>query len=235
VRDELRRALRSALTFNAPLSEERAAALVEALPIVPGQHVLDLGCGRGELLLRVVAARGGTTGTGVDLDAVDLARGRTSAVRRGLAERVDLVEDDITRFDDRGAVVLCVGASHAWGGAVGALEALRTHVEPGGTVLFGDGFWARDPSSRAHAVIGDLPDHDLLRVTAEAAGFRVDAFDTSTTSEWDAFERASWQGLEESQLECARELAAERRADYEEGYRGLLGFAWLRLAAPGVG
>ena len=59
MRDDFRRLAHAGLTFNAPLSEERASALVSALPISPGHHVLDLGCGWGELLLRILAAHPG--------------------------------------------------------------------------------------------------------------------------------------------------------------------------------
>jgi SAM-dependent methyltransferase len=229
VRDELRRALRSTMTFNAPLSEQRAAALVAALPIAPGHHVLDLGCGWGELLLRVVAAHPGTTGTGADLDRADLDRGRALAAARGLTDRVDLVEADITGFDDQGAVVICVGASHAWGGATGALAALRDHLEPGGVLLYGDAFWERPPSERALEVIGELPGGDDLTRAAASAGFRVESAANSTLAEWDAFEASSSAGLEVASLDGALELAAERRTDYEDGYRGSLGFAWLVL------
>ena len=65
--DDLRRLARDSLVFNAPLSEERAADLVERLALAPGGHVLDLGCGCAELLLRVVSAHPGTTGTGLAL------------------------------------------------------------------------------------------------------------------------------------------------------------------------
>ena len=66
MREDFRRLAHGGLTFNAPLSEGRASALVAALPISPGHHVLDLGCGWGELLLRILAAHTATTGTGVD-------------------------------------------------------------------------------------------------------------------------------------------------------------------------
>lgn len=229
MRDELRRASRAAMTFNAPLSEERAAGLVEMLAIAPAHHVLDLGSGWGELLLRVVAAHPGTTGTGVDLDRASLDRGRALAAARGLAERVEFAEADATTFDDRGAVVLCVGASHAWGSTAAALTALPAFVEPGGLVLFGDAFWAHPPSARALAVIGELPGWDDLLAAAEAAGFHVVAAEAATRSEWDAFEESSRAALGSSSLEGAAELAAQRRADYEAGYRDAIGFAWLVL------
>jgi cyclopropane fatty-acyl-phospholipid synthase-like methyltransferase len=231
VSEDLRRLARAALVFNAPLSEERAADLVERLVVAPGGHVLDLCCGRAELLLRVVAARPGTTGTGVDVDrpALDRARARAAALR--LLDRVDLVEADVTAFGDRGDVVLCVGAAHAWGGAAPALAALTGHLQPGGLLLLGDGFWAAEPGDEALGIFGDLPAGlDALAEAATRAGFRVVDAAASSQAEWDAFESGWRDGLLGSGRPEAVALARDRQREYERAYRGVLGFAWLVLA-----
>src|SRR5688572_21968215 len=92
---ELRALAQQGLVFNTPLSEEHAASLVLRLARPEG-HVLDLGCGWAELLLRVVASSQATRGTGVDLDRAALQRGRLAARQRGLAGRIELQEGDIT-------------------------------------------------------------------------------------------------------------------------------------------
>lgn len=229
MRDELRRMAQAGLRFNAPLSDERAAILVRGLPISPGHHVLDLGCGWGELMLRQLEAHPATTGTGVDTDRAALDRGRRLAAQRGLHERVEFVEAEASSFEDGGDVVLCVGSSHAFGGAAAALLAVRQRVHPGGRVLYGDSFWAQEPSQVARRVIGDLPGLDGLLALAAAAGFRVEDSDRSTAEEWDSFETGWRAGLESSSDPDALALAAERKRDYEAGYRGALGFAWLVL------
>jgi SAM-dependent methyltransferase len=161
--------------FDAPLSEERAVELVRRLVVAPGGHVLALGCGNAELLLRIVAAHPATTGTGVDRDRAALDRGRRRIAERGLLDRVDLVEADLAGFRDRADVVLCLDAERAWGGAEPALTALAGHVEPGGLVLLG----ARLPP-------GGL---DELAALAGAASFRVLDASTATPSEL-----AAWEG-----------------------------------------
>lgn len=229
MRDDLRRLAHARLTFNAPLSDERAAALLQTLPIAPGHHALDLCCGWGELLLRLVGAHPATTGTGVDSDRGVLDRGRRLAAQRGLLERIDFVEADAASFEERGDIVLCVGSSHAFGGAEAALRRLRERVQAGGRVLLGDAFWAQEPGPVARRAIGELPGFDELVGYARAAGLRVEHADRSSLAEWDAFEAGWRSGLEGSSDPDAIALAAERRREYEDGYRGSLGFAWLVL------
>jgi cyclopropane fatty-acyl-phospholipid synthase-like methyltransferase len=230
VRDDFRRLAHAGLTFNAPLSEERANALVSALPISPGHHVLDLGCGWGELLLRILAAHPATTGTGVDTDREALDRGVRAATRRGLHGRVEFVEAPAETFVDVADIVVSVGSSHAFGATSDALHWLRQSVTPGGRVLFGDGFWAAEPSAAAITTIGALPRLEELHAAAAAAGFRIERDEVSDLAEWDAFESGWRSGLEVSTDAEAVVFAAERRREYEDGYREAIGFTWLVLA-----
>lgn len=63
------------LTFHGPLSEARAAQLTSRLSQAAPATVLDIGCGWGELMLRVLEATPGADGLGLDLNAEDLTRG----------------------------------------------------------------------------------------------------------------------------------------------------------------
>jgi cyclopropane fatty-acyl-phospholipid synthase-like methyltransferase len=230
VRDDFRRLAHAGLTFNAPLSEERATDLVAALPISPGHHVLDLGCGWGELLLRILAAHPATTGTGVDTDKEALDRGVRAATQRGLHGRVEFIEAPAEAFVDVADIVVSIASSHAFGGTADALHWLRQSVTPGGLVLFGDGFWAAEPSAAALATIGRLPRREELQAAAATAGFRIERDEVSDQAEWDAFEAGWRSGLERSSDPEAVGFAAERRREYEDGYRGAIGFCWLVLA-----
>lgn len=229
----LRLLAHAGLTFNAPLSEERAAAIVRDLPLAPGRHVLDLCCGWGELLLRLVEAHPAATGTGVDNRRAHLARASAESVRRGLHERVELVEEDAAAFADHGDIVVCVGGAHAFGGTHGALEALADRLAPGGALLYGDAFWAvAEPSQAARDIFGDLETWDTLLEAVAGAGYIVDQADQATRDEWDTFEAAWAAGPLAADDEVIRASAQERIRQYHEIYRGVLGFAWLRLRHP---
>lgn len=128
------------LHWNTPLSLAHAALLGERLDLDDGMTLLDLGCGWGELLTRLVVQAGPTaTGVGVDTDGALLERGRRAAADRDLGDRVRFVNAPASEWTEPADRVLCIGAAHAWGATLDALDALGEYVGPGGRVLFGDG------------------------------------------------------------------------------------------------
>jgi cyclopropane fatty-acyl-phospholipid synthase-like methyltransferase len=131
------------LIWNTPLSAEHADRLLRHLDLPPGGRLLDLGCGWGELLLRAIARTPGSNGEGVETNRMELERGRDEANRRGLSGRVTFQERDASGFSGIYDRIICIGASHAWGGSTAALEAIEQLLNAGGRVLYGDGFWAK--------------------------------------------------------------------------------------------
>lgn len=216
------------IPFDAPLSDARASALVDELAVAPGGHVVDLGCGWAELLLRIVEAHPGTTGTGVDVDLGALNRGVREASFRGLHERVELIEGDATQFEDRADVVLCVGAAEQLGRASRALHLVAEILEPGGVALFADRIWNAPAGAVARAGLGELPVLDGLLALARAAGFRVTSYDVSSPAEWTAYADAWRAALAEAPV---RDPALE--ADVETHvscHGGTVGYVWLVLS-----
>ncbi|WP_285661487.1 SAM-dependent methyltransferase [Actinorhabdospora filicis] len=237
------------LVFHGPLSEARAASLITRLTAEPRPRtILDLGCGRGELMLRLLSALPDATGTGVDLHAPDLAAGAATASARGLGDRVRFLEESATNTEHGPAdLVLCLGSSHALtdleppAHTAAALVALRALVNPGGRVLLGESHWTRTPtldelahmwpdaSASEHGYLADLTD------AAVAAGFRVQWVETATLDEWDAFESAYLAACEvwlaSNEDEKLRERVTTQRSRYLRGYRGVMGQAYLTLVA----
>jgi SAM-dependent methyltransferase len=198
------------LTFHGPLSEARAARLVGRLTRTRPATVLDLGCGWGELMLRILAAAHGATGTGVDHSGADLARGRDNAVARGLASRASFVEESAVGTTRGPAdLVLCIGATHALSDAelpqstTDALPALRRLVNPGGRVLLGECFWEHPPTPAEIAAMwpgitaGNHYDLAGLTDRAISAGFRPEWIETASLEEWDDFESGFMADVEE--------------------------------------
>jgi SAM-dependent methyltransferase len=231
------------LTFNAPLSPERADRIATRLAGSGPADVLDVGCGWGELLLRVLSASPTCTGVGVDTDAALLERGRSNAAARGVGERVRFVEAGAAEHDAVGDVVICVGSSHAFGGIAEALHALHARVRPGGRLLLGEGTW--DPGAPADLGllpddIPELPDLAALVDLAVEAGFRPLYVETAGPDEWHSFESgylADWEEwlmthADHPDAGSVREQADAHRTRWLRGYRAGLGFAYLTLGVP---
>lgn len=240
------------LAHHGPLSPARATAIVGRLAVaVRGRDaptVLDVGCGWGELLLRLLAAVPDATGLGVDLNSDDLARGRWAAEERGLAGRVEFADRPVQDLTGRYDVVLCVGSSQALSTSLPeALAALRDLVAPGGCVLLGEGFWEAPPPPERLARMwpgasaADHPDLAGLVDAAVAAGFRPGWVETASRDEWDEFEsgyaadREEWLVAHPGHPEAAalRERLDAHRESWLHGYRGLLGMAYLTLLPEG--
>jgi SAM-dependent methyltransferase len=234
------------LQFNAPLSDARADALAETLAARRPARVLDIGCGWAELLLRIVAAAPAATGIGVDQDEPLLERGRANAVRRGIAERVQLIASDGSVPLDPGDVVVCIGSDHVFGDQAGALAALAPLVNPGGVLLFGTGYWQQPPTSEQAAAFGATPDElfDLAGLVERtvASGFRPLDIQTANEDEWNAFESGylrdweSWlvRNPQDGEAAQVRAKADTHRHGWLAGYRNVLGFAYLTLGRPSI-
>jgi SAM-dependent methyltransferase len=242
-RDELSRRAHAGHPVAAPVGPGAVDALLGELTPATGGRVLDLGCGAGEWLLRLLAGRPDLRGVGVDCSPLALDEARRRARELGVADRVGWVEGDGASWADGDVeVALCIGATHAFGGLSGTLRALRGHLAPGGQALLGDGFWERPPSHEAQAALeagpDDMPDLPGLVATAREHGFEVGYGHVSTLEEWDDYEW-SWTGslvrwaLHEAPSEDARNQALEaartHRDEWLRGYRGELGFATLVL------
>lgn len=241
------------LTFMTPLSEERAARLVRFLAGGRPGSVLDIGCGWGELLLRVLEAAPEAVGEGVDLDAVAIGQGQSLAAARGLADRADLRVDDALGLQGGWDAVICIGASQVWGAPVeqreplpyvAALEALRGLVVRGGRLVYGDGIWSRPPTAEAIAPLAGRDDEfrtlgEVVQLAAEA-GFAPMAVHEASLDEWDVFESgyaaayARWLADHDADHPDAAEvraLAERQRTAYFSGYREVLGLGYLELVA----
>ena len=244
--------LYESLTWLTPLSEERAARLVAFLSNPAPAEVLDMGCGWGELLLRVLTSAPQARGRGVDSASASIDRAREQALTRGLLDRAafDSMPGREARVRPADAVI-CIGASQIWGPPVedaqpldyaAALRALRALVLPGGRLVYGEAIWSATPHPAATAPLAGRDDEylsaDALRQQIRAAGFEVVDNDQASVQEWDVFEAGfrdrftRWLEAHDADHPAAEQVRRryeEQRAAYEEGYRGVLGMAYFCL------
>lgn len=177
-----------------PVPAAAIERLLDALELEPGAVCLDLGCGKGELLIRL-AERFGASGRGVDRDAAWVADGLEEAARRGVSITLESGEAAEWARDRGGArLAACVGVRPFGESLVDTLGGLRALVEPGGWILVGEGH-ERDEAS--------LTSHHSTRAVGEALGL-VAAIAT-TAADRERYER--------DLLEAAQRWAREHPAN----------------------
>ncbi|MFE0805332.1 SAM-dependent methyltransferase [Streptomyces sp. NPDC058812] len=227
----------------APLDDDSVRRLLARGVPHGDARVLDLGCGGGEWLLRALAEHPGLTAEGVDISEISLAHARETADRLGVRDRLVLHRQDAALFTapHRYDLVLCVGATHAFGGLPATLAAALEYLAPGGRVLVGDGFWESEPSAEAIEMLGDLTDLPTTLEQVVADGWTPVGGHVSTRRELDDYEwswtgsLASWALDHPTDPDSAQalEAATTHRDGWLRVYRDALGFLCLVLRPTG--
>jgi cyclopropane fatty-acyl-phospholipid synthase-like methyltransferase len=237
------------LAFMNPLAEEDVEEMIEALELEPGAHVLDLGCGKAEILLRIVERYPDVRAVGLDNSAAVLAEARRQAKNRVPEAKVVLLEEDVRDYaPEPGSfdLVVSTGGVSFRGGVGGTLAVLSGFVAPEGKLLFGEGYWRADPSAEYLVALGaareELRDYEGTIEAAVETGLDLKRAVASSVEDWDAYEEA-WARSGERYADAhegeegvaeLREWIANGRARYRDlGGRETLGFGLFLFERPG--
>ncbi len=192
-----------------PITVEKLDAIGAACGFRPGMRLLDLACGRGELLTRW-AAHYGIGGTGVDISAAFLAEARRRARERQVTDRVTFVQADAGIYldetpDETGAYdrVSCVGATWIGGDTPGTLAIMRRALQDqrDGLLLVGDVYWARLPvPEAAYTAMGEESRAWTHGLPAMLDMFNREGFDLvqmslANADSWDAYYAPQWRSV----------------------------------------
>lgn len=222
----------------APVADSTIDALLERLAGFAPRQILDVGCGPGEWIVRLLRRTPAATGVGVDTSPEALGAARETARAAGVGERLRTVCLPAAELPaEEHDALLCVGASHALGGLAEALSRLHRWAATDAVLLFGDGFWRQPPTDAALEALdcsaADFPTYAELVATVDAAGWRPVHAHVSTVQEWDDYEwswvsaLAGWAASNPDDPDAAAAAAwgREHRDQWLSGYRGILGFA----------
>lgn len=213
--------------------------------LAKGDRLLDIGCGRGELVLRAVE-RTGCAAIGIDQSPRQVAIARTETARR-------LPNADVT-FHEAAAgavplelrsfrIVACVGSTHAYGGLSNALARITEFLQPSGRLLIGDGYWTEPPTPEYldgwGATADELPDLAQFHAWFAQHGLNISDEYLATVADFDAYEEPWLANLDSysrahpdnpdspGMLEWANQARARRRLG-----PGVLGFALVLASLP---
>ncbi|SEG78157.1 Methyltransferase domain-containing protein [Nonomuraea solani] len=229
-----------------PFTTGKLATLGRALALPPGTRMLDLACGKGEMLC-TWARDHQVTGVGVDVSTVFTAAARERAAELGVGDRVTFVHGDASAYvsGEPVDVASCVGATWIGGSVAGTLDLLGRSLRPGGTALVGEPFWRLDPPDQATVEGCHMSAKDELRSlpglleSFGELGWDVVEMVLADQDSWDRYAAAQWLNLRRwldanPDDELAGELRAEltaapvRHARYQREYLGWGVFALMR-------
>lgn len=168
-----------------PMHPDKFRTLGSRLRLRPGHRVLDVGAGRCGPAL-VLAREYGCQITAVEPYEPFLSRARERVAAAGLSDQFEFVQAAGADFAiEPGAydAAMCIGASWAWGGLEGTLEALGPGVRPGGHVVVGEGYFV--PGQTADYFTDQTLDHVLGAF--ESAGLAVVTFIRSSPDDFDQY------------------------------------------------
>jgi len=191
--------------FLNPTSAEKIDRLCGLLNLKPGAKVVDVGCGKGELLMRL-AMLYDIKAIGVDLSPFFIKKLNEEVTKRRLCEKITVLQMDGAKFKpDRSEsfdLSICLGASWIWGEYNGTLSALKTFTKPGGIIIVGEPFWKAVPDKEYLEASGLKKElfsdsHYLNVVKAEQQGLKCLYTMVSNSDEWDNYEALQWWAVDE--------------------------------------
>ena len=187
-----------------PMSREKLDSLVELLRLPASAAVLDIACGKGELLIRL-AETYGVSGLGIDISPhfIRDARERleTRVPQSGIAfqemDGAEFVPDAPQSF----ALASCLGASWVFGGHGATLDALNRFIAPGGWIVVGEPFWLQEPAEEYLKASGlartSFATHTENAAAGERRGLELAYSLVSSQDDWDRYEGLQWYAVSE--------------------------------------
>lgn len=232
--------------YHDPLEPELVDEVCAFAGLRPGDRALDIGCGPGELLVRL-AERTGCGGLGVDTSEIVIEEARRRAAARAPGAPLAFEAVDAATVDGAFDLVACIGSSHALGGLDAALARMTALTKPGGHVLLGDGFWAAEPPPEYLEALGgasrdELPDGlPALVRHGDRHGLRAAHVRVASADDWDRYEWTLMANGERHLAEHSDAPEADGLRAWNDrsrelllgpGGRGTMGFALILYVRP---
>jgi len=187
-----------------PMSEVKLDGLITSLNLKSNCKVLDIGCGKGELLVRL-AELFDISGVGVDIspyfikDCMDRKNNRIPDADIEFLE-IDGKEyrpQDNKIFD----LTIVMGASFVYRGLSGTIDELKKMTKPNGMIIIGEPYWKKEPDDKYLKMSGikkeDYSTHFKNIEVSEKAGLTCLYTLVSNSDDWDHYETLQWWSTDE--------------------------------------
>jgi len=186
-----------------PSSLEKFQRLIDLLRLSPGDRVLELATGKGELLIRL-AEQCGVSGVGVDISPFCIRDAQAKLAQRAPQADITFLEmggadyrpDEPESFD----LTLCLGASWIFDGHAGTLQALKRMTKPGGWLVVGEPYFLQEPDPAYLELAGfsahTFGSHYENAAAGQDLGLNLIYTLVSNLDEWDTYEGLQWYASE---------------------------------------
>ena len=177
-----------------PTSSEKLDELVSLLPLESGGRILDVACGKAELMIRI-AHQYTATGVGVDISPYEVKEAKQRVKRAGIEDKIEIIQSDGADYDAQPEffdLVMCIGATWVWGGYQGTINALKKIVKTGGLIAIGEPFRMKEPEAAYLEAEPELAPTLLTHAgnvtLARAEGLALLYAMVSNQDDWDRYE-----------------------------------------------
>lgn len=228
-----------------PMSSEKLDELVEILNLDEGSKILDIACGKGEFIIRLVK-RYNVSAIGVDLSPYYIREAKKKIETIIPNSDVQLIEKDGAQYEPEQSesfdMASCLGASWIFKNHEGTLKYLIKQVKKGGIIIAGEPYWKTRPSEeyliKAKEVydseeFGDFGSHFENVRTGEKLGLTLIYCLVSNGDDWDRYLNLQWNAIDKyiranpkdpDNLEIEEKISKEREL-YLRWERELFGWA----------
>jgi SAM-dependent methyltransferase len=240
-------------TVMNPVNEDRLERLYDLLELKRGARVMDIGCGKGEMLIRL-AEKYHVKGVGVDKSPYCIREAAESKRERVPRTELKFLEMDGAQYKiengESSDLAMCMGATWIYGGYRNTIKVLAGMTKPFGFVMVGEPFWRRNPPAeylKSGELSADSFDTHHGNVAAgEVEGLRTVYTLVSGEEDWDMYEALHWYAAagyaltnpQDPDLEELSALVSKDRESYLRWGRETLGWAiylFRKMKAPTKG
>lgn len=194
-------------TICNPSSLEKVGRLVTLLRLAPGAKVLELACGKGELLAQV-AENYDVSAVAVDISPYCIRDARARLADRAPQADVTFLEMDGAQYRPERSeyfdLTVCLGASWIFDGHRGTLAALQDMTRAGGLIVVGEPYWRQKPDPAYLEMVGfsrEMFGSHYENVTSGLElGLSLLHAIVSSEDDWDVYEGLQWFASEQYAL-----------------------------------